>query len=169
MVYTVLMRKRKEEKLEKDPKQEEVIEADEEGLISEKWSPTKLLIGFTVFLVIFGAGAYFFLSYKRHQEDMGNNILGISQNKQEEELPTKEDVEETVENLEEELNKINPGNLFSSQDSINKMIRDLESLRNTTTDPKGAFCSAVCSSPPQEKTEKTATVEAKTSSKSKEE
>lgn len=160
------MRKRKEEKLEKDIKQEEDIE--EEGLISEKWSPTKLLIGFTIFLVVFGAGAYFFLSYKRHQEDMGNNILGIAQNKQEEELPTQEDIEETVENLEQELQKINPGNLFSSQDSINKMITDLESLRNSTTDPKGAFCSAVCSTP-KANAGKTATQEAKPKPELKEE
>ena len=147
----------------------EVIDAEEEGLISEKWSPTKLLIGFTVCLILFGAGAYFFLSYKRHQEDMGNNILGISQNKQEEELPTQEDVEETVENLEQELNKINPQNLFSSQDSINKMISDLETLRNTTTDPKSAFCSAVCSTPNTTK-ENVATKEADTKDiKSKEE
>lgn len=143
------MKRKKEKDLVRD--EEEIIDAEEEGLISEKWSPTKLLIGLTIFMVVFGAGAYFFLSYKRHQEDMGNNILGIAQNKPEEELPTEEDIEETLENLQQELNNVNPGNLFSSQDSINKMITDLESLRKSSTDPKAAFCSAICAPQPTQK------------------
>lgn len=136
------MRRRKKEVEEK----EEVIDAQEEGLISERWSLNKIIIGSIVLLLLFGALAYGFFYYKRYQESQGKNILGIQQTRQDQGLPTEEDVEETIETVQEELDKINPDNVFSSQDSIQKIIHDLESLRNSTTDPKGAFCSAVCGS-----------------------
>jgi len=135
--------------------EEEVIDAEEEGLIAERWSLTKIIIGTIALLFILGAASYGFLFYKRYQESQGKNILGISQTKQEQ-LPTEDDVEKTLDTVQKEIEKIDPGNLFSSQESIQKIIKDLESLRQNATDPKGAFCSSVCGAPSAQ-TQSTAT------------
>ena len=133
------MRRRRDLTIDEEEKEEA-----EDGVISEKWSWRKILIGCFVILFVACAIFYTFLKYKRYQEAQGNNILGVTESAPQESLPTEEDVKKTLNTVQNEIDKIDPGNLFSSQKSIQKIIEDLETLRKTTLDPKNAFCSALC-------------------------
>lgn len=133
-----------------EDKEEEIVDAEEEGLIEEKWSITRLAIGAFVLLVIIGAIAYGSLIYIREFESEDKNILG-AQETEDAQIPTREDVQEVLQGAQNELRQINPADVVSSQDSIQRIIEDLESLQQTTSDPKKALCNYICTQQPEKK------------------
>lgn len=117
--------------------------------IETHWDPKKLTIGVVILLVLGLLGAIMLSGIGNRSSGNDREALGITNeekspdNQDTPSLPTRTNVERIISETRKTLSNITAENLTSSQAAIQKMIQDLEKLREgkSTTD---IFCDLVC-------------------------
>ncbi len=119
----------------------------QEGEVVEAWS--KKRIGFAILLALFVIGGigYGMLSWtegliSKPIEKM--NVLGESSSGDDVKLPTREDIEKTLENAKNELEKISSENVTASDAAVQKVIQDLQSIQGGGKEPVDVVCEMLC-------------------------
>lgn len=119
----------------------------QEGEVIETWSKKRIgIAALLAFLVIGGVG-YGMLSWtegliSKPLEKV--NVLGESSSDDEVKLPTREDIEKTLENAKNELEKISSENVTASDAAVQRVIQDLQSIQGGGKEPKDVICELVC-------------------------
>lgn len=128
-------------KIKSDISEEKVVKKPQNEIEAE-WSIKRIAIFSSIVgLLIFGI--FYFFQVKNGEilgeEDTSSKIGGPQI-----EIPSKDDVDEILEDAEENISNINPEDIVSSQPQIQNAIEQLEKLTNRDNF-KETFCSTVCS------------------------
>lgn len=123
-------------------KREEKEEAQEAEIVT-RWSIPKIVIAVGLLALVVMLGVYAFEGSSASSE----GVLGATEKGEDSpkiQLPTKEKVEQIVEEAKESIANIDAENIVDSQPQIKKAIEDLEKLTTSDTNAKKAVCDAVC-------------------------
>lgn len=118
----------------------------QEGEVVEAWSKKRIAIAIGVTTIIIAGLIYGMLSWtegviSKPIEKM--NVLGES-NTDDVKLPSREDVERTLENAKNELEKLSTENVTASDAAIQKVIQDLQSIQGGGKEPVDLVCEMLC-------------------------
>lgn len=110
--------------------------------IESRWDLKKIIIGVVILSMLGLLGAIMLTGIGKRGSVNDREALGIT-NEETPSLPTTADVERIIRETRETISSITADNLTSSQAAIQKMISDLEKLREgkSTAD---VFCDLVC-------------------------
>lgn len=122
----------------------EILESEKKPAENDDihWSKKRIVIFTSIIGIIIFAIFYFFqlrfgevLGEKDEERNIGGPQI---------EIPSKDDIDEILEDAEENISNINPEDIVSSQPQIQNAIEQLEKLTNKDNF-KETFCSTVCS------------------------
>lgn len=118
----------------------------QEGDIVEVWSKKRILFAIIVFFIItvgLGYGALYVTEETFNKPIEELRVLGES-NTRDVKLPSREDIENTLETAKEELSKISSENVTASDAAIQKVIQDLQSIQGGGKEPVDVVCEMLC-------------------------
>lgn len=113
-----------------------------DGEIEARWSIKRIAI-FSSIMAILLFGIFYYFQLKKGdvlgETDMTSRIVGPQID-----LPTRENIDEILENAERDISNINANDIISSQPQIQDVIKQLEKL-TSGNNIKEVVCSAICS------------------------
>jgi len=124
---------------------------DKENAVQGSWNKKRIIIAI-ILLMLLGVGAYFFKT-KILSSEPPKSVKGVSvkENKSsegEEKIDIQEAVKDTVkkklEDLKKEAMKIDVAEIASSSPQIQKLIKDLSSIRDYPANQAKEICEKVC-------------------------
>lgn len=118
----------------------------QEGEVVESWSKKRIGIAIFVLLAIVGGLGYGVIhvteeTINKPVEEL--RVLGES-SARDVKLPSKSDIENTLETAQEELSKISSENVTASDAAIQKVIQDLQSIQGGGKEPIDVVCEMLC-------------------------
>lgn len=121
---------------------------DKENATQQTWNKKRIFIAFFLIMLL-GIGAYFFKT-KILSSESRESVKGISveENKSEATTEAKIDIQkalrEKIEELKQEASKLDITEIASSSPQIQKLIKDLSSLREYPTNQAKEICEKFC-------------------------
>lgn len=124
------------------------IEKLEAETVETRWDIKRILIGLVIVAFLVSLGALMLFPNDQNKKTGAGGTLGISSdtnqaNKELPSLPIKEDIEKILVEAQNTLSQITSENLTSSQGAIQKLISDLEKLKEKN-EPIDIICDLVC-------------------------
>lgn len=129
-----------EEKKPKKRRRKKEEEKDDD-IIAERWSAKRILIATTILIIVAFAALY--VSLLLRQKIQNTPVLGVSEYSQED-LPTEEEIQQIIKDTKKNLLEIETKNLIESQETIQKIIKDLEALQMGSVSAQDIFCELAC-------------------------
>lgn len=126
----------------KDGIEEKLKSKIKDSDVEARWSIKRIAI-FSSIMAILLFGIFYYFQLKKGdvlgEEDMTSRTVGPQID-----LPTRESINEILENAEEDISNINANDIISSQPQIQDAIKQLEKL-SSGDNFKEVLCSVVCS------------------------
>lgn len=118
----------------------------QEGDVVEAWSKKRISIAILLTLALIGGLGYGIVTWtegtlNKPVEEL--RVLGES-SAEDIELPSRDDIERTLETAKNELEKISTENVTASDAAIQKVIQDLQSIQGGGKEPIDVVCEMLC-------------------------
>lgn len=125
---------------------------DKENTLQATWNK-KRIIAAIILLVLFGIGIYLFKTkfldekvslFVTKRQESSSAVKGVNTKKDERSLDIQKAVKEKIKDLKQQASKIDVAEIASSSPQIQKLIKDLSSIKDYPVNQAKEICEKVC-------------------------